>query len=228
MQKKIAIIGLPNTGKSQVFNNLTKGYTLVANYPFTTVEMKRAHCRIGDELYEVIDTPGLHCLYIHSEEELAVRDMLLSEEPDVIVQCIDANRLKQSLFLTADLLELGIPIHQAVGLTADTLSEGYLKSRLNEASRKIVEEGVSFAESMGQDKSFSPLVANLMAVGEASGKLSGPLDEISNMYEKEVEESVKLVTSLLEPVMILLVGSFVGFLILAMLLPVFTMGVVGG
>ncbi|MFH1505025.1 MAG: FeoB small GTPase domain-containing protein, partial [Candidatus Omnitrophota bacterium] len=110
MSKKMAIIGLPNTGKSQVFNNLTKEYHMVANYPFTTIEMKRAHCRIGDEVYEVIDTPGLHCLYIHSEEELAVRDMLLLENPDVIVQCIDANCLKQSLFLTADLLELGIPM----------------------------------------------------------------------------------------------------------------------
>lgn len=122
------------------------------------------------------------------------------------------------------LIDSGISIHQAVGLSAATLSDGYLKSKLNEASRKIVEQGVSFAESIGQDKSFSPLVANVMAVGEASGELSRSLNEISNMYEKEVEESVKLVTSLLEPVMILLIGSFVGFLILAMLLPVFTMG----
>jgi ferrous iron transport protein B len=68
--KKIAIVGLPNTGKSQVFNNLTGEYALVANYPLTTVEMKRTRCEIGGEPYEVIDTPGLHCLYIHSEEAL--------------------------------------------------------------------------------------------------------------------------------------------------------------
>ncbi|MHC4175503.1 MAG: FeoB small GTPase domain-containing protein, partial [Planctomycetota bacterium] len=74
--KKIAIVGLPNTGKSQVFNNLTGEYTLVANYPLTTVEMKRTRCEIDGESYEVIDTPGLHCLYIHSEEELIVRDMI--------------------------------------------------------------------------------------------------------------------------------------------------------
>jgi ferrous iron transport protein B len=68
--KKNAIVGLPNTGKSQVFNNLTGKYTLVANYPLTTVKMKRTRCHIDGELYEVIDMPGLHCLYIHSEEEL--------------------------------------------------------------------------------------------------------------------------------------------------------------
>ncbi len=126
------------------------------------------------------------------------------------------------------LIDSGIPIHQALQLSAPTLSDGYLKSKLNEASRKIVEEGVSFAESMGQDKSLPPLVANLMAVGEVSGELPRSLNEISSIYEKEVEESVKLVTSLLEPIMILLIGSFVGFLIMAMLLPVFRMGVVGG
>ena len=77
---RIAIIGLPNTGKSQVFSNLTHQYTLVANYPFTTIEMKRGYFQEGPNNYEVVDTPGLHCLYIHSEEELAVRDMIFVGE----------------------------------------------------------------------------------------------------------------------------------------------------
>jgi ferrous iron transport protein B len=122
--KKIAILGLPNTGKSQVFNNLTGMYTLVANYPLTTVEMKRAKCRIDGETYELIDTPGLHCLYIHSEEELIVRDMIFTEKPDIIVQCIDANRLKQSLTLTADLLELGIPMVISLNAIDETARKG--------------------------------------------------------------------------------------------------------
>ena len=121
---KIAIVGLPNTGKSLVFNNLTKKYALVSNYPLTTVEMKTAQCQINNRSCEVIDTPGLHCLYIHSEEELAVRDMLLSEKPDVIIQCIDANRLKQSLVLTADLLELGIPLVISLNAIDETTKKG--------------------------------------------------------------------------------------------------------
>ena len=122
--KKITIVGLPNTGKSQVFNNLTGRYTLVANYPLTTVEMKRTRCRIDGQLYEVIDTPGLHCLYIHSEEELIVRDMIFSERPDLIIQCIDANLLKQSLTLTADLLELGIPLIISLNAIDETSRRG--------------------------------------------------------------------------------------------------------
>jgi len=122
--KKIAIVGLPNTGKSQVFNNLTGTYTLVANYPLTTIKTERAGCNIDGESYEVIDTPGLHCLYIHSEEELVVRDMIFSEKPDVIVQCIDANQLKQSLTLTADLLELGIPMVISLNAIDETAKKG--------------------------------------------------------------------------------------------------------
>lgn len=125
------------------------------------------------------------------------------------------------------LIDSGISVHQAVVLSAATLSDEFLKARLIKASKRIVDEGISFSQSMGQDKFISPLVANLMAVGEASGELSRSLNEIAIMYEKEIDESVTLVTSLLEPVMILLIGSFVGFLILAMLMPVFTMGVVG-
>jgi ferrous iron transport protein B len=122
--KKIAIVGLPNTGKSQVFNNLTGEYTLVANYPLTTVEMKRTICEVGGEPCEVIDTPGLHCLYIHSEEELMVRDMIFKEAPDIIIQCIDANQLKQSLTLTADLLELGIPMVISLNAIDETARRG--------------------------------------------------------------------------------------------------------
>jgi ferrous iron transport protein B len=124
--KKIAIVGLPNTGKSQVFNNLTGEYALVANYPLTTVEMKRTRCEIDGEPYDVIDTPGLHCLYIHSEEELIVRNMIFTDVPDIIIQCIDANQLKQSLTLTADLLELGIPMVISLNAIDETARRGVL------------------------------------------------------------------------------------------------------
>ena len=122
--KKIAILGLPNTGKSQVFNNLTGKYAVVANYPLTTVEVKRAKCRINGQSYEVIDTPGLHCLYIHSEEELIVRDLIFKDSPDIIIQCIDANQLKQSLTLTADLLDLEIPMVISLNAIDETTKKG--------------------------------------------------------------------------------------------------------
>jgi ferrous iron transport protein B len=160
--KKIAIVGLPNTGKSQVFNNLTGEYTLVANYPLTTVEMKRTRCEIGGETYEVIDTPGLHCLYIHSEEELIVRDMIFKEAPDVIIQCIDANQLKQSLTLTADLLELGIPMVISLNAIDETARRGVLI----DSSRLSTLLGVPVVESITVDGMGTKELKS--AIGQAS------------------------------------------------------------
>ncbi|MBF0479915.1 MAG: ferrous iron transport protein B [Candidatus Omnitrophica bacterium] len=122
--KKVAIIGLPNTGKTQIFNNLTGEYNIVANYPGTTIEMKRTVTRIEDQYYQIIDTPGLHCLYIHSEEEMAVRDMILSERPDIIVQCIDSSQYKQSFLLTAELLELETPMVLVLNAIDETARKG--------------------------------------------------------------------------------------------------------
>jgi len=103
------VVGLPNSGKSKLYNILTGDYNLVANYPLTTLEIKRTRRTVADREVEIIDTPGLHSLYIQSEEEIAVRNMLYRDTPDLVVQSIDAERLKQSLRLTADLLELGAP-----------------------------------------------------------------------------------------------------------------------
>ncbi len=88
------------------------------------MEIKRSEGVIRKEKCEIIDTPGLHSLYIHSEEELVVRDLIFSESPDVIIQCMDASRLKQSLTLTADLLELEIPLVIAFNSIDETSRRG--------------------------------------------------------------------------------------------------------
>ncbi|MBF0529784.1 MAG: ferrous iron transporter B [Deltaproteobacteria bacterium] len=122
--KKIMIVGCPNTGKSQMFVNLTGEYTLVANAPLTTIEMKRATARIGDALHEIIDTPGFHGLSLDSEEDFLVLKAIFTEKPDIIVQCIDANRLKQSLALTVDLLTLGLPLVISLNAIDETARKG--------------------------------------------------------------------------------------------------------
>ncbi len=122
--KRIAIIGLPNTGKSNVFNLLTGEYNIVANYPLTTIEIKKAPVIINGQHYEIFDTPGLHSLYIHSEEEVVVRDMLFSKRPDILLQCIDANHIKQSLALTASIMELGIPMVVSLNAVDETAQKG--------------------------------------------------------------------------------------------------------
>jgi ferrous iron transport protein B len=122
--KRIAIVGLPNSGKSQLFNSLTGAYDLVSNYPLTTIEIKRHRCVVSGQSWEVADTPGLHGLYIQSEEELAVRAHLYDDPPDILVQCGDANRFKESLLLTADLLGLGVPLVLVLTAVGETARRG--------------------------------------------------------------------------------------------------------
>ncbi|MBF0457390.1 MAG: ferrous iron transporter B [Nitrospirae bacterium] len=122
--KKVIVAGLPNSGKSQIFNNLTGEYSIVANYPLSTICVKKGKFRMGEETYEVYDTPGLYCLFIHSEDELVVRDLIFQERPDVLLLCIDANLLKQSLALAADLMELQIPMVIAINAIDETSKKG--------------------------------------------------------------------------------------------------------
>ncbi|WP_420266354.1 FeoB small GTPase domain-containing protein [Candidatus Magnetominusculus dajiuhuensis] len=122
--KKVIVTGLPNSGKSQIFNNLTGEYSIVANYPLSTICVKQGQFRMGEERYEVYDTPGLYCLFIHSEDELVVRDLIFKEKPDVLLLCIDANLIKQSLALAADLIELQIPMVISVNAIDETSKKG--------------------------------------------------------------------------------------------------------
>lgn len=114
-----------NSGKTQIYNNLTGTYNLVANYHHTTIDVNRAYYEHGGLLYELYDVPGLYCLYANSEEELLVRNLIFSEEPDVLLFCLDANLLKQSLMLGIELMELGIPMVIALNAIDETSKKGF-------------------------------------------------------------------------------------------------------
>ncbi len=107
--KKIAIIGMPNSGKSEVFNKFTRSYSPVANYPQTTISVVRKKAALGMKSFEIIDTPGISSLNIFSEEELVTRDILFKERPEMVLFCGDATRLKSTLVLLAQIFELNIP-----------------------------------------------------------------------------------------------------------------------
>jgi ferrous iron transport protein B len=108
--KRIVILGLPNSGKSRLSNDLSGAYDIVSNYAQTTVQAVHHACTVEGQRWDVVDTPGLHGLYLQSEDELSVRNLLYERAPDVVVQCVDAHRLRESLLLTADLMDLGVPL----------------------------------------------------------------------------------------------------------------------
>lgn len=108
--KKIAVVGSPNVGKSLLFNRLTGAYVTVSNYPGTTVEVSRGRVRIGEEEFEVIDTPGMYSLLPITEEEKVARDILLKDRPEVVIHIVDAKNLERMLPFTLQLIEAGLPV----------------------------------------------------------------------------------------------------------------------
>lgn len=107
---KIAIVGNPNVGKSVIFKNLTGTYAVVSNYPGTTVEVTRGSTKIGEKVYDVVDTPGMYSLMPLTEEEKVARRIIVSERPTLLLHVIDAKNIERMLGFTLQLIEAGLPV----------------------------------------------------------------------------------------------------------------------
>jgi ferrous iron transport protein B len=110
----VALVGQPNVGKSTVFNLLTGLNQHVGNWPGKTIDQKIGVHQRGDLTCDVVDLPGTYSLTANSPEELIAREYVLKQRPDVIVAIVDASILERSLYLVAELVQLGLPL--VVGL----------------------------------------------------------------------------------------------------------------
>ena len=107
---KTALAGQPNCGKSTIFNLVSGIEQHIANYPGVTVDKKTGFFRAKDYKIEMVDLPGTYSFSSYSLEERVAKEFILNEKPDVIVNVIDASNLKRNLYLTFQLLEIGIPV----------------------------------------------------------------------------------------------------------------------
>ena len=118
----VALVGNPNAGKSTLFNALSGLRQHVGNYPGVTVEMKTGTCAVGETTLHLIDLPGTYSLAARSPDEMVAVELLLGRvahqpPPDVIVSVVDASNLGRHLYLTTQLMELGVPVVLAVNMT---------------------------------------------------------------------------------------------------------------
>ena len=107
---RIALAGNPNCGKSALFNAFTGIRQKTGNWPGVTVERKAGHFRLDDQEVDVIDLPGIYSLDANSLDEKVTRDYLLSRDANLIINVIDAANLERNLYLSVQLLEMGIPL----------------------------------------------------------------------------------------------------------------------
>ncbi len=128
----IALVGNPNCGKTTLFNALTGLRQKVGNYPGVTVEKKEGHFQLpGGTTATLLDLPGLYSLTPHSPDEQIAREILMgilpdTPKPDVILNVVDASNLDRNLYMTSQLLDLGVPMVIALTMTDSTLKEGIL------------------------------------------------------------------------------------------------------
>ena len=115
MSIRIALAGNPNSGKTTLFNALTGSNQYVGNWPGVTVEKKEGKMK-GHEDVIVTDLPGIYSLSPYTLEEVVARDYLISERPDVILNIVDGTNLERNLYLTTQLMEIGIPIVIAINM----------------------------------------------------------------------------------------------------------------
>lgn len=123
------------------------------------------------------------------------------------------------------LIKSGIPILKALEVAVPVVNNEVIKERLRQ-SYKELEQGGSFGRSLKNLKLFPLFMSNLIIVGEESGKLNESLSEVSSVYDRDTDEAIKIMTNLLEPLMILVMGLIVGFMVVAMLLPIFEINVI--
>ena len=158
--RKIAIVGSPNVGKSVMFNRLTGTYATVSNYPGTTVEVSKGKCKVGEEEFEVIDTPGMYSLLPITEEERVARSILFKEKPDVVIHIVDAKNLERMLPFTLQLIEAKLPVVLALNIIDEAEHTG-MKINLEPLEKELK----------------IPVVATVSTTGRGIDILKGRIEE---------------------------------------------------
>ena len=115
MEMKIALAGNPNCGKTTLFNSLTRSNQFVGNWPGVTVEKKEGRLK-GHKDVVIQDLPGIYSLSPYTLEEVVARNYLVNEKPDAILNIVDGTNIERNLYLSTQLLELGLPVVVAVNM----------------------------------------------------------------------------------------------------------------
>ena len=121
------------------------------------------------------------------------------------------------------LLTSGVPILQALKITKDTISNSVIQDAIQKVHDRI-KEGDTIAVPLDESKVFPPMVVNMIDVGEETGSLDAMLNKIADIYDNEVEIAVEALLSLMEPAIIIILGGIIGFIVIALYLPIFTLG----
>ena len=181
MSIKIALAGNPNCGKTTLFNNLTGSNQYVGNWPGVTVEKKEGRLK-GQKDVVIQDLPGIYSLSPYTLEEVVARGYLVNEKPDAILNIIDGTNIERNLYLTTQLIELGIPVVMAVNMI-DLVRKNGDKIDLKKLSAELGCQAVEISALKGEGS----MKAAEMAVAAAK---SGKAGELPHVFTGSVEHAI--------------------------------------
>lgn len=179
----VALAGNPNAGKTTLFNNLTGTSQHVGNYPGVTVEKKEGHIEYGGYRIEFVDLPGAYSLSAHSVEEIIARNFIMQGSPDLVVDIIDASNIERNLYLTTQLVELGIPVIIALNM-ADMAERSGMDIDTGYLSQLI---GLPIVRTVGnKGKGTDELLRMIVDTAENDSRLTPSLVNYGPEFEKEL------------------------------------------
>ena len=183
MSVKIALAGNPNCGKTTLFNALTGSNQFVGNWPGVTVEKKEGKLK-GHKDVTIMDLPGIYSLSPYTLEEVVARNYLIAERPDAILNIIDGTNLERNLYLSTQLMELGIPVIMAVNMM-DIVEKNGDKIHIDKLSKALGCEVVKISALKGTG--IREAAEKAVKVAQ-SKKISAPVHEFQSDVEAVITE----------------------------------------
>ena len=183
MSVKIALAGNPNSGKTTLFNALTGSNQFVGNWPGVTVEKKEGKLK-GHKDVVIMDLPGIYSLSPYTLEEVVARNYLIGERPDAIINIVDGTNIERNLYLSTQIMELGIPVVMAINMM-DILAKTGDKIHLDKLKEKLGCDVVEISALKGTGIKAAAEQAVKLANQKSAG---APVHEFSAKAESVIEQ----------------------------------------
>ncbi len=187
----IGVAGNPNCGKTTLFNALTGAKQRVGNWPGVTVERKTGEYTYNGQDIQVVDLPGVYSLSAFSVDEQVARDYILSGEPDVILNILDASNLERNLYLTVQLLEMRVPMVIALNMM-DIVKKRNMTIKIAELSQQLGCPVIPIVAS--KSEGIGPLKTAIMTEVEKRSMSSAKVD-----YPQEIQYAIQEMLPIIEP-----------------------------
>ena len=186
MAIKIALAGNPNCGKTTLFNALTGSNQFVGNWPGVTVEKKEGKLK-GHKDVTIMDLPGIYSLSPYTLEEVVARNYLINERPDAILNIVDGTNIERNLYLSTQIMELGIPVIMAVNMM-DIVEKNGDKIHIDKLAKKLGCEVVTISALKGTG--IKEAADKAVQIAQKKGA-AVPVHE----FDKDVEAVIRTVES---------------------------------